>query len=86
MTRTKIPTTTPQTIYSLLGEESRRVNSGILLQAPDANTNDINFEHGGSSDMGGFVSPGKNVAIPAFSTKNVWIKGDGSDAIVITVV
>ncbi len=86
MTRTITPSTTPQTLYALLNNESRTVNSGVLLQAPVANTNDINFEHGGKGDMGGFVSPGKNVALPAFSTKNIWIKGDGSDVIVATVV
>lgn len=86
MTRTIVPTTTPTTLYELLGEEARHVNSGILLQAPDTNTNNINFEHGGSGDMGGFVSPGKNVALPAFSSKSLWIAGDGSDVLVATVV
>ena len=86
MTRTIVPTTTPTTLYELLGNQKRLMSAGALLQAPAANTNDINFEHEGSSDMGGFVSPGKNVALPAFSTKNLWIKGDGSDEIVITAV
>jgi len=86
MTRTIVPTTTPQTLYALLGNQARQVNSGILLQGTIANVNNINFEHGGNSDMGGFVAPGKAVAVPAFSTKNVWIKGDGSDSIVVTVV
>ena len=86
MTRTIVPTTTPTTLYELLKSQDRRVNSGILLQAPDTNSNDINFEHGGNSDMGGFVSPGKNVALPAFSTKNLWLAGDGSDVLVATVV
>jgi len=86
MTRTITPTTTPTTLYELLGSQKRHVDSGILLQGPETNTNDINFEHGGNSDMGGYVSPGKNVALPAFSTKNLWLKGDGSDVIVVTVV
>ena len=86
MTRTIVPTTTPTTLYELLKNEARRVNSGILFQAPDTNANNINFEHGGNSDMGGFVSPGKNVALPAFSTRNIWLKGDGTDELSVTVV
>lgn len=86
MTRTLVPTTTPQTLVELMGSGARLLSAGALLQAPAANTNDINFEHGGSSDMGGFVSPGKNVAVPCFSGKNLYIKGDGVDTIVITTV
>lgn len=86
MTRPITPTTTPTTLYELLKNQDRHVNSGILLQAPDTNTNNINFEYGGNSNMAGFVSPGKNIALPAFSSKNLWLSGDGSDVIVATVV
>ena len=86
MTRTLVPTTSPTTLYELLKNQARHVCSGVLLQAPDTNGNNINFEHEGNSDMGGFVSPGKNVALPIFSTKNLWLKGDGSDVLVVTVV
>lgn len=73
-----------QSVYDLLGNLETRTAADIILQAPEANAANVNF--GTSYAQPGFIIPGGSASLEVTSTKNTYVKGNGSDQVIIMVL
>lgn len=83
--QTVVPATTAKSIVTLLSiaapDSSTSVE--IMLQCPAANGGNINF--GTKASQPGFIIPGGNATIHVNSLKNLYVKGDGVDSLILLV-
>jgi len=60
-----------------------RICSGIILQSPSANSNAVYFGSAASQPFTLAATGEKSPYLPVNSAKNIYIKGDGTDTIII---
>jgi hypothetical protein len=86
ISKTVVPTTAAQSVYDLLGlaATDTRGSEEVILQAPAGNAANLNF--GSAADQSGFIIPGGSAALEIGSLKNLHVKGNGSDSVIILVL
>jgi hypothetical protein len=82
---TVTPTTTPQSVFVLLGSHpEHRICKGILMQAPSTNGSDIEF--GDQHQQPFTLAPGANTSFDESTPKNTYLVGDGTDTVSVALV
>lgn len=84
--REVVATTNAQSIVELLSlaAPDTRGTEEIILQAPAGNSSNINF--GTKAAQPGYIIPGGSASLEVGSLRNVYVKGDGSDTVIILVL
>ena len=77
---------TAANLVSLLkiSKPDTRGTEEVILQAPAANSNNVYY--GTNAEQPGFVIPGGLVSLEVDNLKNVYVKGDGLDEVIILVL
>lgn len=79
------PPVTPASLLSLLGiQEGQRGSVDVLLQAPAANTADINL--GTKVELPGFISPGGSANLEGLNLKTTFVSGNATNTLVVLII
>ncbi len=75
--------TSPESLQSLITNQTLDVVAEIILQAPAANAAVVNF--GTQTQQPGFINAGATAVLTLANLKQTYIKGTGGDNIIIMV-
>lgn len=76
--------TTADSVYNLLNITDDFGAGFVIIQAPAANAADANF--GTNSIQPAFIIPGGSAEVRLTDLKNLYVKGNGTDTLIVLVL